>query len=98
MAKQVSVINSSYCAPHSISLQINTEKGATYNEKDDRLFYTDDTFFTLHNRRVLHDDAENPIVTLYNKMENNGGFNVFVNPNIHYAFIVTLLTIMIVKT
>ncbi|KAK8466425.1 hypothetical protein PHAVU_008G088901 [Phaseolus vulgaris] len=40
MAKQVSVINSSYCAPHSIPLQINTEKGATYNENDDRLFYT----------------------------------------------------------
>jgi len=68
MAKQVSVINSSYCAPHSIPLQINTEKGATYNENDDRLFYTDDTFFTLHNRRVLYDDAENPIVTLYNKV------------------------------
>ncbi|ESW12143.2 hypothetical protein PHAVU_008G088700 [Phaseolus vulgaris] len=173
MANPVSIINPSYCSPHPITLQINTEKGATYNENDDRLFYTDDTFFTLHNRRVLYDDAENPIVTLYNKMvslhgrckvfrgestdssellflvkkiakspgitklnvflannqgkknkksdfrviifgskrsctvyagespnivakmENNGGFNVLVNPNVDYAFIVALL--MIVK-
>nr|XP_007140154.1 hypothetical protein PHAVU_008G088400g [Phaseolus vulgaris]ESW12148.1 hypothetical protein PHAVU_008G088400g [Phaseolus vulgaris] len=78
MAKQVSVINSSYCAPHSVTLQINTEEGATYNEKDDRLFYTDDTFFTLHNRRVLYDDAENPIVTLYSKTVSlHGRCNVF---------------------
>ncbi|KAK7374030.1 hypothetical protein VNO80_07453 [Phaseolus coccineus] len=173
MANPVSVINPFYCFPHPVTLQINTEKGATYNENDDRLFYTDDTFFTLHNRRVLYDDAENPIVTLYNKMvslhgrckvfrgestnpsellfsvkkikkspgitklnvflannqgkkkrksdfrviiygskrscivyagespnivakmENNGGFNVEVNPNVDYAFIVVLL--MIVK-
>jgi len=68
MANPVSIINPSYCAPHPITLQINTEKGATYNENDDRLFYTDDTFFTLHNRRVLYDDAEKPIATLYNKV------------------------------
>jgi len=68
MANQVSVINSSYCAPHSVTLQINTEEGATYNEKDDRVFYTDNSFFTIHNRRVLYDDEENPIVTLYSKV------------------------------
>ncbi|KAK7374029.1 hypothetical protein VNO80_07452 [Phaseolus coccineus] len=68
MANPVSVINPFYCFPHPVTLQINTEKGATYNGNDDRLFYTDDTFFTLHNRRVLYADAENPIVTLYNKM------------------------------
>jgi len=68
MANQVSVINPFYCAPHSITLQINIEKGATYNEKDHRLFYSDDTFFTLHNRRVLYDDTQNPIVTLHDKV------------------------------
>jgi len=68
MANRVSVINSFYRAPHSNNLQINTEKGATYNENDDRLFYTEDTFFTLHERRVLYDDTQNPIVTFYNKV------------------------------
>ncbi|XP_014497328.1 protein LURP-one-related 15-like isoform X2 [Vigna radiata var. radiata] len=174
MANHVSVINSSYCSADSITLQINTEKGETYNENDDRLFYMDDTFFTLHNRRVLYDDTKKPIVTFYRKavtlherckvfkgestdssqllcsvekinnksippgitklnvflaknqekkksdfrvivsgiqssctvyigespniiakMENNGGFNVMVYPNVDYAFIVALL--MIVK-
>ncbi|WVZ09017.1 hypothetical protein V8G54_022363 [Vigna mungo] len=174
MANQVSVINPSYCSADSITLQINTEKGETYNENDVRLFYLDDTIFTLHNRRVLYDDTQKPIVTLYRKavtlhercnvfkgestdssqllfsvekinnksispgitklnvflaknqekkksdfrvivsgiqssctvyigespniiakMENNGGFNVLVYPNVDYAFIVALL--MIVK-
>ncbi|WVZ09009.1 hypothetical protein V8G54_022355 [Vigna mungo] len=173
MADQVSVINPFYCSADSITLQVNTEKGVTYNEKGDRLFYMDDTFFTLHNRRVLYDDTQKPIVTLYNKavtiherckvfrgestdssellfsvektnksippriaklnvflannqdkkesdfrviiygsknsctvyvgespiivakVENNGGFNVMVYPNVDYAFIVALL--MIVK-
>ena len=27
-------------------------------------------------------------------MENNGGFNVVVNPNVYYAFIVALLMIL----
>ncbi|BAT83967.1 hypothetical protein LR48_Vigan03g079300 [Vigna angularis] len=67
MAYQVSVINSLYCSADSITLQINTEKGVTYNENDDRLFYMNDTFFTLHNRRVLYDDTQKPIVTFYRK-------------------------------
>ncbi|XP_047182034.1 protein LURP-one-related 15-like [Vigna umbellata] len=67
MAYQVSVINSFYCSADSITLQINTEKGVTYNENNDRLFYMNDTFFTLHNRRVLYDDTQKPIVTFYRK-------------------------------
>jgi len=62
MANQVTVINLSYCAPHSITLQINIGKGATYNEKDHSLFYIDDTFFSLHNRHILYDGTKNPIV------------------------------------
>ncbi|XP_014497478.1 protein LURP-one-related 15-like [Vigna radiata var. radiata] len=172
MANRVSVINPSYCVPHPVSIQINTEKGVAYNEKDDRLFYINDILFSLHDRRVLYDYSNKPIVTFYNKsskvckvfkgessdssqflfrvkkmkksstipsgitklnvflannqdeeksdfrviiyeskrscsvyagesstivaqMENNGGFNVMVNPNVDYAFIVALL--MIVK-
>ncbi|QCE12032.1 hypothetical protein DEO72_LG10g3271 [Vigna unguiculata] len=67
MANKVSVINPSYCVPHSIIIQINTEKGVAYSERDDRLFYIQDTSFTLHDRRVLYDNTKNPIVTFYNK-------------------------------
>ncbi|KAG2404557.1 Protein LURP-one-related 15 [Vigna angularis] len=175
MAEKISVINPSYCVPHSVSIQINTEKGIAYSEKDDRLFYIKDISFSLRDRRVLCDDTQKPIVTFYNKimtvreqwkvlkgesndssdlvfwvkevkksstipseitklnvflagnkeekksdfrviiygskhsctvyagesptiiakMENNGGFNVLVYPNVDYAFIVALL--MIVK-
>jgi len=63
MANKVSVINPSYCVPQSITLQINTEKRVAYSETDDRLFYIEDTFFTLHDRRVLYDNTKNPIVT-----------------------------------
>ncbi|XP_027927116.1 protein LURP-one-related 15-like [Vigna unguiculata] len=171
MANKVLVINPSYCVPHSITLQINTEKRVAYSETDDRLFYIEDTFFTLHDRRVLYDNAKNPIVTFYKKsseeckvfkgessdsskflfrvkkmkksstipcgitklnvflaknrdeeksdfrviiygskrscsvyvgesptivtqVENNGGFKVSVNPNVDYAFIVSLLMIV----
>ncbi|KAK7395017.1 hypothetical protein VNO78_15558 [Psophocarpus tetragonolobus] len=175
MANQFSVISHSYCAPYPINLQINTEKGVTYDMNGKRVFYVKEASFTLHNRRVLYDDEKNPIVTLYNKcmgsngrcnvfmgesndpsqllfstkkikksskiprgmiklnvflannkdesmcdfrvvvngskssctvyagesptaiiakMENNGGFNVFVNPYVDYAFIVTLLMII----
>ncbi|ESW12152.1 hypothetical protein PHAVU_008G088800, partial [Phaseolus vulgaris] len=77
-------IKSSYCAPHSVTLQINTEEGATYNEKDDRLFYTDNSFFTIHNRRVLYDDEENPIVTLYSKTVSlHGKCKVFRGASTH---------------
>ncbi|XP_014496788.1 protein LURP-one-related 15-like [Vigna radiata var. radiata] len=173
MANQVSVINPFYCSADSITLQINTETGITYNENGDSLFYMDDTFFTLHNRRVLYDNTKTPIVTFYRKavtmherckvfngestdssqllfsvkktnksippgitklnvflaknkgkkesdfrviiygsknscavyagespiivaqVQNNGGFNVKIQPNVDYAFIVALL--MIVK-
>ncbi|XP_052729934.1 protein LURP-one-related 15-like isoform X1 [Vigna angularis] len=67
MADQVSVINPFYCSPHSITLQINTETGITYNENGDRLFHMENAFCTLHNRRVLFDDKQKPIVTLYRK-------------------------------
>ncbi|WVZ09016.1 hypothetical protein V8G54_022362 [Vigna mungo] len=67
MANKVSVINPSYCVPHPVSIQINTEKGVAYSEKDDRLFYINETYFSLHNRRVLYDDSKNPIVTFYYK-------------------------------
>ncbi|TKY65727.1 LURP-one-related 15 [Spatholobus suberectus] len=67
MANQFSVISPSYCVPNSVNLQINTEKGVTYNINNNVVFYTKDTFFTLHNRRVLCDDKGNPIVTLYGK-------------------------------
>ncbi|QCE12033.1 hypothetical protein DEO72_LG10g3272 [Vigna unguiculata] len=67
MANKVSVINPSYCVPQSITLQINTEKRVAYSETDDRLFYIEDTFFTLHDRRVLYDNTKNPIVTFYDK-------------------------------
>ncbi|XP_027925533.1 protein LURP-one-related 15-like [Vigna unguiculata] len=68
MADKISVINPLYCVPKSVSIQINTEKGIAYGEKDDRLFYIDDTFFTLHDRHVLYDDSKKPIVTFYNKI------------------------------
>ena len=68
MANKVSVINPSYSVPQSITIQINTEKGVAYSETDDRLFYIEDTFFTLHDRRVLYDNTKNPIVTFYNKV------------------------------
>ncbi|KOM37406.1 hypothetical protein LR48_Vigan03g078800 [Vigna angularis] len=64
MENKVSVINP---FPHPVSIQINTEKGVAYSEKDDRLFYINDTYFSLHERRVLCDDSNNPIVTFYNK-------------------------------
>ncbi|RDX79383.1 Protein LURP-one-related 15, partial [Mucuna pruriens] len=170
MANLFPVISTSYCAPNSVNLQINTENGDTFDINGNRLFYVKDTLFTLHNRRVLCDDKGNPIVTLYNKnmtshgrckvfrgkgndasellfsvkkspkkcgmiklgvflaknedesmcdfrviirqnksscavyaaesptvvaqMENNWGFNVWVNPNVDYAFIVALLIII----
>jgi len=68
MADKISVINPLYCVPESVSIQINTEKGVAYSEKDDRLFYMDDTSFSLRDRRVLYDDTQKPIVTFYNKV------------------------------
>nr|KYP39831.1 UPF0706 protein At5g01750 family [Cajanus cajan] len=61
----IPVIGPSYCAPYPLQLQINTEKGNTYDIKGDRVFHVQDTFFTLHHRRVLCDNSGNPIVTLY---------------------------------
>ncbi|CAJ1809908.1 unnamed protein product [Sphenostylis stenocarpa] len=175
MENQFTVINPFYTAPHAINLQINTEKGVTYDVKGERIFYViKDTFCPLHYRRVLYDDKQNPILTTYKKimalrerckvfkgesndpseflfsvkdikkpskiprgisklnvflannkdekncdfrviihgskrscivyagesptvvaqMENNGGFNVLVYPNVDYAFIVALLMIV----
>jgi len=82
MADKVSVINPFYCAPYSITLQINTEKGVTYNENGDRLFYMDDSFFTLHNRRVLYDDTQKPIVTFYKKV----CFLMYTHTQFYYLF------------
>ncbi|WVZ09011.1 hypothetical protein V8G54_022357 [Vigna mungo] len=67
MAEKISVINPSYCVPQSVSIQINTEKGIAYGEKDNRLFYIEDISFSLRDRRVLYDDTQKPIVTFYNK-------------------------------
>ncbi|KAL2318418.1 hypothetical protein Fmac_032294 [Flemingia macrophylla] len=68
MAERISVINSSYCHPKSLNLQINTQKCAAYDEKGDLVFsLIKEEFFTLHHSRVLYDDKGNPIVTLYKK-------------------------------
>ncbi|KAK7340003.1 hypothetical protein VNO77_20694 [Canavalia gladiata] len=166
------VICPNYCAPNRINLQINTDKGITYDINSNVVFKMKDTLFSLHNRRVLYDVQGNPIVTLYNKimtlhdrcqvfrgesndqskllfsmkrssilqdsklikfevffaenknesacdfrvivygrksscnvyagesptiiatMNNNGGFNVNVHPNVDHAFIVTVLMIV----
>ncbi|XP_020202742.1 protein LURP-one-related 15 [Cajanus cajan] len=74
----IPVIGPSYCAPYPLQLQINTEKGNTYDIKGDRVFHVQDTFFTLHHRRVLCDNSGNPIVTLYKEhMTMHGRCNVF---------------------
>ncbi|KAG5107802.1 hypothetical protein JHK84_044709 [Glycine max] len=67
MTNKFSVISPSYCVPNSLNLQINTEKGVTYDVKGNRVFYIEDTLFTFHGRRVLCDDKGSPIVTLYKK-------------------------------
>ncbi|KAK7340008.1 hypothetical protein VNO77_20699 [Canavalia gladiata] len=61
------VISLNYCVPNRINLQINTDKGTTYDINGNAVFKMEDTSFSLHNRRVLYDVQENPIVTLYNK-------------------------------
>ena len=68
MTNKFSVISPSYCVPNSLNLQINTEKGVTYDVKGNRVFYIKDTLFTFHGRRVLCDDKGSPIVTLYKKV------------------------------
>ncbi|XP_022635553.1 protein LURP-one-related 15 isoform X2 [Vigna radiata var. radiata] len=62
------VIDLSYCAPYIINLQINTDKGATYDGNGDRRFYIKSPRLTLHDRCVLCDDGGNPILTLYWKI------------------------------
>ncbi|XP_027927748.1 protein LURP-one-related 15-like [Vigna unguiculata] len=62
------VINLYYCAPHTINLQINTDKGATYDGNGRRRFYIKSPRLTLHDRCLLCDDAGNPILTLYWKI------------------------------
>lgn len=62
------VIDLSYCAPYIINLQINTDKGATYDGNGDRRFYIKSPRLTLHDRCVLCDDGGNPILTLYWKV------------------------------
>jgi len=68
MANQFSVISPSYCAPYALNLQINTEKGVTYDINGNPVFYVKDALFTLHDRRVLYDNQGNSIVTLYKKV------------------------------
>ncbi|TKY65725.1 LURP-one-related 15 [Spatholobus suberectus] len=67
MANRFPIIDPCYCAPYYVNLQINTERGATYDQNGNRIFYIKDTLFTLHDRRVLCDYRGNPIVTLYKK-------------------------------
>ncbi|XP_068485327.1 protein LURP-one-related 10-like isoform X1 [Phaseolus vulgaris] len=68
MENPFQVINSSYCAPYTINLQINTEKGATYDANGRLRFYIKRPLLTVHDRRVLYDDAGKPILTLYKKI------------------------------
>lgn len=68
MENPFQVINSSYCAPYTINLQINTEKGATYDANGRLRFYIQRPLLTVHDRRVLYDDAGKPILTLYKKV------------------------------
>ncbi|KAH1045188.1 hypothetical protein GLYMA_09G278800v4 [Glycine max] len=78
MANQFSVISPSYCAPYALNLQINTEKGVTYDINGNPVFYVKDALFTLHDRRVLYDNQGNSIVTLYKKnMTLHGRCQVF---------------------
>ncbi|KAK7374031.1 hypothetical protein VNO80_07454 [Phaseolus coccineus] len=68
MENPFQVINRSYCSPYTINLQINTEKGATYDANGHRLLYIKRHLLTFHDRRVLCDDAGNAILTLYKKI------------------------------
>ncbi|BAT83953.1 hypothetical protein VIGAN_04120300 [Vigna angularis var. angularis] len=62
------VIDLSYCAPYTINLQINTDKGATYDGNGVRRFYIKSPRVTLHDRCVLCDAGGNSILTLYWKI------------------------------
>jgi len=68
MENPFQVINRAYCAPYTINLQINTEQGVTYDANNHRRFYIKHRFLTAHHRRVLYDDAGNPVLTLYKKV------------------------------
>ncbi|TKY65730.1 LURP-one-related 15 [Spatholobus suberectus] len=135
MANQFTLISPYYCAPYSINLQINTEKGVTYdimtlhgrcqvfrgksNDSSQLLFSVKRSsmipcgvikldVFLANNRNESHCDfrvnvckgqssctvyaGESP--TIVARMENNGGFNIWVYPNVDYAFIVALLMII----
>ncbi|KAL2318415.1 hypothetical protein Fmac_032291 [Flemingia macrophylla] len=94
MAELISVISPSYCHPKSLNLQIDTQNCAAYDEKGNPVFSLNKDELTLHHRRVLYDDKGNPIVTLYKKIENNMGFNVWIEPNVDSAFIVALIMII----
>jgi len=68
MENPFQVINRAYCAPYTINLQINTEKGVTYDANNHRRFYIKHRFLTVHDRRVMYDDAGNPVLSLYKKV------------------------------
>ncbi|KAJ7947130.1 LURP-one-like protein [Quillaja saponaria] len=84
-ASPTPVINSSYCAPHALNIDIVRKvmkvTDGNFVVKDvngKTIFKVKDSFFTLHDRRVLLDSAGNTLVTLYKKIRSmHDRWNVF---------------------
>ncbi|KAJ7947173.1 Protein LURP-one-related 15 [Quillaja saponaria] len=81
----IPVINSYYCAPDTLNIDIVRKvmraTDGIFVVKDvngKTIFKVKDSFFTLHDRRVLLDSAGNPLVILYKQIRSmHDRWNVF---------------------
>ncbi|KAJ7947174.1 Protein LURP-one-related 15 [Quillaja saponaria] len=84
-ARLIPVINSYYCAPDTVNIDIVRKvmraTDGIFVVKDvngKTIFKVKDSFFTLHDRRVLLDSAGNPLVILYKQIRSmHDRWNVF---------------------
>ncbi|KHN40665.1 Protein LURP-one-related 15 [Glycine soja] len=100
------VISSDYCAPYAINLQINTktvkrssmipsgmvnlEVFLANNQRESACDFRVNVCRDKRSCTVYAGESPRIVAT----MENNGGFNVLVDPYVDYAFIVALLMIV----
>ncbi|KAL4381820.1 hypothetical protein HN51_005386 [Arachis hypogaea] len=66
-ATVISVINSDYCVPNSIKLNIDMDKGVAYIN-DEVIFRVKEPSISLRDRRAVCDVSGNPIFTLQKKL------------------------------